>query len=225
MHKYLCLFISCVSCIPYQRELDDVFDLTVIHVNGIHAHFEEVSVNTTRCRPEFNGDCYGGVARVAAMRNSIMNQDPEAMFLNAGDFYQGKVRNVKTDPLSILLMCFTNKGTVWYTEFGYEPMIEFGNLLNYTAMGLGNHDFDDSIAGIKPFAERTTFDLLASNIQNNLNDASFQEGVHYNKSSVKIVKGVKVGIIGYITRSTDYNFPNGSLTFLDEIEAIQEEAK
>ena len=114
---------------------------------------------------------------------------------------------------------------MWYTEFGYEPMIEFGNLLNYTAMGLGNHDFDDSIAGIQPFAERTTFDLLASNIQNNLNDASFQEGFHYNKSSVKIVKGVKVGIIGYITRSTDYNFPNGSLTFLDEIEAIQEEAK
>ena len=49
-------------------------------------------------------------------------------------------------------------------------MIEFGNLLNYTAMGLGNHDFDDSIAGIKPFAERTTFDLLASNIQNNLSE-------------------------------------------------------
>ena len=104
-------------------------------------------------------------------------------------------------------------------------MIEFGNLLNYTAMGLGNHDFDDSIVGIKPFAERTTFDLLASNIQNNLNDDSFLEGVHYNKSTIKTVKGVQVGIIGYITRSTDYNFPNGFLTFLDEIESIKQEAK
>ena len=106
-------------------------------------------------------------------------------------------------------------------------MIEFGNLLNYTAMGLGNHDFDDSIAGIKPFAERTTFDLLASNIQNNLSDDddSFREGTHYNKSTIKTVRGVEVGIIGYITRSTDYNFPNGVLTFLDEIEAIKKEAK
>ena len=118
------------------------------------------------------------------------------------------------------------KGTVWYTEFGYEPMIEFGNLLNYTAMGLGNHDFDDSIDGIRPFAEGTTFDLLASNIQNNLTDEdSFREGVHYDKSTIKTVKGVEVGIIGYITRSTDYNFPNGALIFLDEIESIREEAK
>ena len=37
---------------------------------------------------------------------------------------------------------------MWYTKFKYEPMIEFGNMLNYTAMGLGNHDFDDSILGI-----------------------------------------------------------------------------
>ena len=56
-------------------------------------------------------------------------------------------------------------------------MIEFGNILNYTAMGLGNHDFDDSIDGLKPFAEETTFDLLASNILNNAGE-SFQEGLH-----------------------------------------------
>ena len=116
-------------------------------------------------------------------------------------------------------------GTVWYTKFKYHPMIEFGNLLNYTAMGLGNHDFDDSILGIAPFAEQTTFDLLAANIQNNLADESFNEGVHYNKSTIKEVRGVKVGIIGYITQSTSYNFPNGSLIFVDEIAAIQEEAR
>ena len=104
-------------------------------------------------------------------------------------------------------------------------MIEFGNLLNYTAMGLGNHDFDDSILGIAPFAEQTHFDLLASNIKNNLNDDSFKEGVHYNRSTIKTVKGVKVGIIGYITRSTDYNFPNGSLEFLEEMETVAAEAK
>ena len=114
-------------------------------------------------------------------------------------------------------------GTVWYTKFRYEPMIEFGNILNYTAMGLGNHDFDDSIDGLAPFAERTYFDLLASNILNNATD-SFQEGLHYNKSTVKTVGGVNIGIIGYITRSTDYNFPSGRLQFLDEIESVQAEA-
>ena len=103
-------------------------------------------------------------------------------------------------------------------------MIEFGNILNYTAMGLGNHDFDDSIEGLVPFAERTSFDLLASNILNEAGEI-FQEGVHYNKSTVKSVGGKNIGIIGYITRSTDYNFPSGRLQFQDEIESVQEEAR
>ena len=103
-------------------------------------------------------------------------------------------------------------------------MIEFGNILNYTAMGLGNHDFDDSMDGLRPFAEGTTFDLLASNIRNQAGD-SFQEGLHYNKSTVKSVGGQDVGIIGYITRTTDYNFPSGKLEFLDEIESVRAEAR
>ena len=103
-------------------------------------------------------------------------------------------------------------------------MIEFGNILNYTAMGLGNHDFDDSIEGLLPFAEGTNFDLLASNIVNQANE-SFTEGIHYSKSTIKSVGGVDIGIIGYITRSTDYNFPDGKLEFIDEIISVQEEAK
>ena len=68
---------------------DGPFELTIIHVNDIHAHFEEISVNTTRCREDDN-DCYGGVARMQTMKKQILSQDPEALFLNAGDFYQGK---------------------------------------------------------------------------------------------------------------------------------------
>jgi len=202
--KYLAIFAflsATVDCFPTQDHVE-TFNLTVVHINDIHAHFEEINTNTSRCRPE--NQCFGGVARLNFKKNQIMNNAPNnSIFLNAGDFYQG---------------------TVWYTKFRYEPMIEFGNILNYTAMGLGNHDFDDSIDGLKPFAEETTFDLLASNILNNAND-SFQEGLHYKKSIVKSVGGRDVGIIGYITRSTDYNFPTGKLEFLDEIESVQAEAR
>ena len=93
MYKLLCLFLTCVHSLPPLRTSDEGgLELTVIHVNDIHAHFEEVSVNTTRCRAEDNGDCYGGVARVSGLKNSIMEEDPEALFLNAGDFYQGGIR-------------------------------------------------------------------------------------------------------------------------------------
>ena len=192
--------------------------MTVVHINDIHAHFEEINVNTSRCREE--NSCYGGVARLTYKKNQIMAEAPNSIFLNAGDFYQGS-SGLKSQ-LHTPSLVFP--GTVWYTKFRFEPMIEFGNILNYTAMGLGNHDFDDSIEGLAPFAERTSFDLLASNILNEAGDV-FQEGVHYNKSTVKLVGGRKIGIIGYITRSTDYNFPGGRLQFLDEIESIQDEAR
>ena len=44
-----------------------------------------------------------------------------------------------------------------YTLFKYEPVLQFGNLLNYTAMGLGNHDFDDGVGGLAPFVEEANY--------------------------------------------------------------------
>ena len=90
------------------------------------------------------------------------------------------------------------QGTAWYTKLKYGPMVEFGNLLNYTAMGVGNHDFDDSVEGFVPFAEQVedcekclfcqiqvNFPLLGANINSSL--PSFTETNHYNK--VKLVTG------------------------------------
>jgi len=203
--KQLLFFIGLTAAFPRPKE-ETGLDLTVIHINDIHAHFEQTSVDSTRCRPEHEeaNECYGGVPRIITKVTEIRNQDPEALFLNAGDFYQG---------------------SIWYNQFKYEPMVEFGNLMNFTAMGVGNHDFDDSIVGLAPFAEKASYDFLAANIDNTVTDGSFSEGKHYKKSVVKNVKGKLIGIIGYITRSTSYNFPNGTLTFTDEIEAVRAEAK
>ena len=35
-----------------------------------------------------SADCFGGVARVHQRQKEIREEDPEAIFLNAGDFYQ-----------------------------------------------------------------------------------------------------------------------------------------
>ena len=75
-----------ISCFPAK---DSVYNLTVVHINDIHAHFEEINVNTSRCRPE--NDCFGGVARLAYKKDEIMNQTENSIFLNAGDFYQGEL--------------------------------------------------------------------------------------------------------------------------------------
>ena len=56
--------------------------------------------------------------------------------------------------ICLFFYTFWLQGTAWYTKLKYGPMVEFGNLLNYTAMGVGNHDFDDSVEGFVPFAEQ-----------------------------------------------------------------------
>ena len=37
-------------------------------------------------------------------------------------------------------------------------------MFNYTAMGLGNHEFDDGIPGLVPFIQQANFAVLAANI-------------------------------------------------------------
>ena len=88
--KYFAIFVFLsitVDCFPTKDRVD-IFNLTVVHINDIHAHFEEINANTSRCRPETQ--CFGGVARLNFKKNEIMNNAPDnSIFLNAGDFYQG----------------------------------------------------------------------------------------------------------------------------------------
>ena len=89
--KYLAILVflfAAVDCFPTQDHVDSTFNLTVVHINDIHAHFEEINANTSRCRPETQ--CFGGVARLNFKKDEIMNNAPNnSIFLNAGDFYQG----------------------------------------------------------------------------------------------------------------------------------------
>merc|ERR1740124_2122202 len=96
------MMVALSDALPATRD-ESTLDLTIIQINDIHAHFEQTNVYTTRCRPENEEveECYGGVARVYQKQKEIREEDPDALFLNAGDFYQG---------------------SVWYTEFKYKPM-------------------------------------------------------------------------------------------------------
>jgi len=180
---------------------DDGWELNVVHINDIHAYFEETSMAGTRCRK--GDECVGGIARVVSKYKQILKANPtNTIFLNAGDFYQG---------------------TVWYSVLKYEAMAYFGNLMNYDAMGLGNHDFDDSVSGLVPFSENVNFPLLASNLK--VNTDQLVEDKHFYRSTVIEREGHKIGIIGYITNITVYNFPNKKVEFEDEITKIKEEVK
>ncbi len=105
MLLFFCLIFTTEAVARSETSSKSVVNITVIHINDIHTHFEETNVMTGRCRKNDlkMGGCYGGLARIQAKKKQLMEEDPEALFLNAGDFYQG---------------------TVWYTMFKYQPLLE-----------------------------------------------------------------------------------------------------
>ncbi|XP_063404663.1 snake venom 5'-nucleotidase-like [Mytilus trossulus] len=180
------VFISCVT----------TFDLTILHTNDVHAHYDEINTSGGRCNNI--GNCYGGMARIKHKVDEIKRLYPNTLFLDAGDQYQG---------------------TVWFTEFGGTIVHTYMNLLGYDAMALGNHEFDDGIKGLLPLVENSDdFKILSCNI-----DTSGEPLIQnkFLKSVIIDVNGEKIGIVGYTTKDTPILSKPGNLVFLDEVTSIQ----
>ena len=96
---------------------------------------------------------------------------------------------------------------MWFSKFKYEPVVEFGNLLNWTAMGLGNHDFDLGAEDLADFSRQTTFDLLACNM---VQEDGENNPINFQSSKTVEINGTRIGIIGYVTTDTP-NITAGSL--------------
>lgn len=59
------LFLALVLGINYLTDEVDGFDLTIVHNNDVHAHFDEIDQYYGECSPdeEKAHQCYGGEAR------------------------------------------------------------------------------------------------------------------------------------------------------------------
>ena len=157
------LVMLLILCILSLLSKSESVRLNIIHVNDIHAHFEEVNQDLGRCHQ--NQVCYGGAARMFSKIRELTDLSPNnTLVLNAGDYYQG---------------------TIWYTILKYQPVVALANMLNYTAYTLGNHDFDDGIQGLVPFMKNTNFPILACNIDTSQEPefAKFLNKCHMRKFS------------------------------------------
>jgi len=179
------------------------FNLTILHTNDIHSRFEEANVNGGRCSEVQTSlaQCYGGIPRLAHLTRQIRERQPNSIYVDAGDLFQG---------------------TPWYTIQKWSVVSHFANLLNLTAMALGNHEFDDGIDGLLPFLEAANHPIVTSNIQS---DRQPGFSGQTSKSIVIEIGGRDVGIIGYTFPNTPLAANTGNLTFTDEIEAINDEAQ
>ncbi|XP_017769128.1 PREDICTED: apyrase-like isoform X1 [Nicrophorus vespilloides] len=175
----------------------DCLEISIIHINDFHDRFEEQSETSGICRNR----CHGGFSRMYSKIQDLMKTRKNPLLLNAGDNF---------------------KGTLWYSIHKWNVTQRFMNLLPFTAYTLGNHEFDDGIAGVVPFIKTMKAPLVLANVDDSL-EPDFQ--ALYNKSIIVEVEGKRIGVIGVILSTANKMSLTEKLKFLDEIESVNAEAE
>lgn len=100
----------CLALIT-QSAGQELFPLSIIHLNDIHARFDETNIYSNTCK---EGDfCIGGYARVITKVKELLERRPNPIYLNAGDNFQG---------------------TLWYNIHRWNVTSQMLNLLPADAM-------------------------------------------------------------------------------------------
>ena len=146
----------------------EVQTLTIVHVNDVHGRVEENA-----------GSKELGFAKLRTAVEMMKEEDPNLLFLNAGDAFHGT--------------------TIVNLTSG-EQMVEMMNAMEFDAMVPGNHDFNygyEQLMKLKGLAE---FPILGANIvHENTTKSDFDPYVIYTMEN-----GLKVGIFGLGTDETKY---------------------
>ncbi|CAH2093909.1 unnamed protein product [Euphydryas editha] len=191
------LVILLVISVVNAQNNTGLFELNIIHYNDFHAHFDEILPNGSPCNPTI-GDCIGGFSRLYSAIKQAMENEPDSLLLNGGDTFQG---------------------TIWYNLLKWNVSQHFMNMLPHDAHVLGNHEFDDGIAGLVPYLERLEAPMLGANV----NTTFEPEMASYVKNHVVVQRNErKIGIIGVLLRT--FSAPIRRIIMEDELEAINREA-
>ncbi|MBS1706229.1 MAG: 5'-nucleotidase C-terminal domain-containing protein [Armatimonadetes bacterium] len=165
------------------------FTLSIVHTNDVHARVEPATIK---------GKPYGGYARVATLFNQLRKKDPNTLFLNAGDTFQG---------------------TLYYNVYKGTVNAHLMNLLGYSAMEIGNHEFDDGPAGLAPFVKSVQFPVVCANL-----DFSQDPDLRGLVQPYTVLKAGKesIGVIGVITPELfSISGPGDKIKMLDLDKSIE----
>ncbi len=160
--------------------------LRILYVNDFHGFAEPYPSAGSR-------EEMGGIAFLAEEINHRRKERP-SLLLSAGDMIQGHP---------------------WANLFEGKSSIEIMNHMNFSAMVLGNHEFDFGQGVLKQRILEARFPIIAANLQ----------GLPYLKPYViKKISGLKIAIIGLVTEETPITtHPRNvhGLKFLPPAEVVQ----
>uniref|UniRef100_L7M8T9 Putative salivary ecto-5'-nucleotidase/apyrase n=1 Tax=Rhipicephalus pulchellus TaxID=72859 RepID=L7M8T9_RHIPC len=183
----------------------DKVQMIILHTNDIHSRILQSDKNGRECdeRKRQKGECYGGVARIHNAVRRIKNVTRNALFLNAGDFYQG---------------------TIWYSVLKDEIVSAAMSKMMYDVLCLGNHEFDDGPDGLAPFLWKMSASgvpVLGTNLD--CSEEPLFKNITLPKSKVLWISGQRVAFLGVVTTETLTIARPGAIRILPEVESINNE--
>ncbi|MDY0235539.1 MAG: 5'-nucleotidase C-terminal domain-containing protein [Gudongella sp.] len=166
--------------------------LTIVHVNDVHGRLAE---------DDYEGAL--GYAKLKTKVDELKAEDPNLLFLNAGDVFHGTT------------LINVTRG---------ETMVEAMNLMGFDAMVPGNHDFNYGYDRLIELKEMAEFPIIAANVVKEVDQSTdFDPYVIYTMDN-----GLKVGIFGLATDETKYkSHPDNTIgiEFTDVVEVSKEIVK
>jgi 5'-nucleotidase len=174
---------------------DAAVQLTILHTNDVHSRIEPFPMDGSR------NQGLGGVARRAALIKKIRAEQTNVLLLDAGDIFQG---------------------TPYFNLYGGEVEMTVMSEMGYDAATMGNHDFDNGLAGFAKQLPHANFPFLVSNY--NFDNTELKGKTQPFKIFKK--QGIKIGVFGLgIELSGIVNKKNyGDTVYLEPIAKANEMA-
>ncbi|MGK0253587.1 MAG: 5'-nucleotidase [Mariniflexile sp.] len=139
--------------------------ITILHTNDVHSHIDVFGPEDGRNANK------GGVARRASLIESIRNENPHTLLLDAGDIFQG---------------------TPYFNYYGGELEFRLMSKLKYDVATIGNHDFDNAIEGLYAQLPHAKFEFVSANYD----FSNTIMNTHVKPYKVFKKDGVKIGVFG-----------------------------
>lgn len=165
----------------------EIKHLTILHTNDVHSYIDPFPADHPR-NPNM-----GGVARRAALIESIRKENPNVLLLDAGDIFQG---------------------TPYFNYYGGELEFKLMSMMQYDASTIGNHDFDNGLEGLYAQLPHAKFDFISANydFKNTVMDGHVKPYKVFHKNGIKVgVFGLGVELAGLVDKKnykeTVYNDP------------------
>jgi len=161
--------------------------ITILHTNDVHSHIDPFPMDDPR-NPNM-----GGVARRASLIETIRQENPNLLLLDAGDIFQG---------------------TPYFNYYGGELEFKLMSMMKYDLSTIGNHDFDNGVDGLTAQIPHATFEFVSANydFKNTSMDGFVKPFKIFNKDGIKIgVFGLGIELKGLVdkrmSKETVYNNP------------------